>query len=835
MMNHASVLAVLVVVVVGGVSDLPAGEVAKGGTPEQIEFFEKRIRPLLVNHCYNCHSGDAKKVKGELFLDTRAGVRKGGASGPAVVLGEPDKSLLIRAVRHQDKDLHMPPKEQLSPAQIADLEAWVKMGAPDPRDGKVAGQPAVIDIAEARKFWSFQPLKSVTPPAVNDRSWPINAIDHFILEKLEAKGLRPARSADKRTLIRRATYDLTGLPPTPEEIEAFLKDNSPAAFAGVIDHLLASPAYGERWGRHWLDVVRYADTAGDNSDYPIPQMHKYRDWVIAAFNRDMPYDRFVREQVAGDLMAAPTEQDRRDKTIATGYLANSRRHGSYEHARYPWYLTIEDTIDNFGKAFLGVTMGCARCHDHKFDPFPAEDYYALYGFFSSTLFPWPGIELDKMQRDLVPLAAPAEVAKVTQARQKKLADMDTAIKRLESDKTALEKAFKAGEKNGPDQVAGLRKEIEDKAQAIKTARKERDRAAKQPLPFETVYAVIDGPADPKKRIGQVGNVRLHVKGDPDRLGKEVPRRFPLVLGGQTLNGNVKGSGRLELAKWLTDPANPLTARVMVNRLWQYHFGRGIVATPNDFGKQGRRPTHPELLDYLAQRFIDSGWSMKQMHRLIMLSRTYQLASHPDAGSDKALSVDPDNDYLWHFARRRLDAESIRDAILSVTGALDRSPGGSHPFPQPTAWDFTQHKPFKAVYDTNRRSVYLMTQRIQRHPFLAMFDGPDTNASTAGRTTSTTPLQALFLMNDPFVHEQARQFSARLIGERSDDSARIERAFLLVFGRPPTLGEAKQAESYLAEARDKLTAAGVSNGQIPARSWESFARVLFMSSEFVYVE
>jgi cytochrome c553 len=794
---------VLVVVLAFGVSTAPAR--ADGQAGAGVEFFEKRVRPLLVKHCYECHGPDAKKVRGELRLDTREGVLQGGASGPTVVPGKPDQSLLIQAVRHVRKDLRMPPKGKLSAAEIADLEAWVAMGAPDPRTGKGATKPWAATLEEGRKFWAFQPVKAVAPPAVKNAAWPLTPVDRFILAGLEAKGLTPVPPADRRTLIRRVTFDLTGLPPTPEEIDAFLKDATPEAFARVVDRLLASPAYGERWGRHWLDVVRYADTAGDNSDYPIPQMYRYRNWVIDAFNADMPYDRFVREQLAGDLMPAASEQGRQRKLIATGYLANSRRHGSYEDARYPWHLTIEDTLDNFGKAFLGLTLGCARCHDHKFDPLSAEDYYGLYGFFSSTRYPWPGIELDRVQRDLIPLAPPEVVEKETKARQQKLAELDAAIKKLEGDKAG---------------------------QAYMDAKKERDLFAKQPLPFEVVYAVTDGRNEPKKRIGQVGDVRLQIKGEPDLAGKMVRRGFPAILGGQKLAPEVKGSGRLELAGWLTDPANPLTARVMVNRIWQHHFGQGLVATPNNFGKQGRPPTHPALLDYLARQFMDNGWSVKAVHRQILLSRVYQLASDDHEGN---LKIDAANDSLWRHPRRRLDAEAIRDALLAVSGNLDRTPGGPHPFPEQVKWDFTQHKPFKAVYASNRRSVYLMTQRIQRHPFLGLFDGADTNASTAERPTSTTPLQALFLMNDPFVHEQARKFAARLLAEAPDDDGRVGRGFVLAFGRPPTAEEREQARHFLAQVGDRLQAAGVPADRRPARAWESFARVLFLSNEFVYVQ
>jgi mono/diheme cytochrome c family protein/tetratricopeptide (TPR) repeat protein len=843
---HAKARRNLLTVLLTGVFSAALSGAAQGQSPKQatagkeptregIEFFEKRIRPLFVKHCYSCHSSEAKKLRGDLRLDSRAGLLKGGTTGPAIVPGRPTESLLIAAVRHKDEHLKMPPKDKLTNAEISDLEAWVRMGAPDPRTGSAIAAKG-IDLEKARQFWSFQPIKDRAPPSVTDTKWARTPIDRFCLAKLEEKGMKPAPAADRRSLIRRATFDLTGLPPTPEEIEAFLSDQSPKAFAKVVDRLLNSPHYGERWGRHWLDVVRYADTAGDNSDYPIPQMYKYRNWIIDAFNRDLPYDQFIREQLAGDLMPAASDEDRNRKILATGYLANARRFGSYEDARYPWYLTIEDTIDNLGKAFLGVTLGCARCHDHKFDPFPAEDYYALYGFFSSTRYPWPGIELDRVPRDLVPLGSPAEVEKISKARQQKLAEMEAGIKRLDAAKVALEKSLRTAESQQADekqrtQVATLKKQVEEAVRAIQTAKKERDKFGQQPLPYETAYAVIDGRNEPKKRIGQVGNARLHIKGEPDRLGKEVPRRFPLVLGGHTLSADAKGSGRLQLANWITDPTNPLTARVMVNRVWQYHFGQGIVATPNDFGKQGRPPTHPELLDYLARCFQDSGWSIKAVHRLIMLSATYQQASSDDEAN---LRLDPDNDYLWRFSRHRLDAESIRDSILGVSGSLDRSPGGPHPFPAQTTWDYTQHKPFKAVYDTNRRSVYLMTQRVARHPFLAMFDGPDTNASTALRTTSTTPLQALFLMNDPFVHEQSRRFAARLLGEGKDDAGRIERAFLLVFGRQPTSDEREQASDYLKQVSQQLRAIGVPSEQQAARALESFARVLFISSEFVYV-
>jgi hypothetical protein len=820
--------ALIALVLLGATTAARADDKPAEPTPEGVEFFEKKVRPVLVKHCYSCHSAKAKKVKAELRLDTRDGVRKGGTSGPAIVPGDPAKSLLVQAVRHAEPTLKMPPEAKLKPEEIADLEAWVKMGAPDPRTGAAASKR--IDIEKGKQFWAFRPVVRPEVPKHGHAS----PIDNFIHAKLDAKGLKAVALADKRILIRRATFDLTGLPPSPEEVEAFLKDDSPDAFAKVVDRLLASPHYGERWGRHWMDVIRYSDTAGDNSDYPIPQMYRYRNWVIDAFNRDMPYDEFVRQQLAGDLMPAKDEADRQAKIIATGYLANSRRFGSYEEARYPWYLTYEDTIDNLGRTFLGLTVGCARCHDHKFDPIPQEDYYALYGFFSSTRYPRPGIELDKVQRDFVPLAPADKVAAFEKERSERMAALDAKVKAVTAEKKEAEKALAEAEKIEDEderkaKIAEGNKKVDALKQKIKVAQKELEDFAKKPLPFETAYAVAEGKTEGKKKVG---NACVQIKGDPERLGPEVPRRFPLVLGGQTLPTGEKGSGRLHLANWLADAKNPLTARVMVNRVWQYHFGKGLVPTASNFGALGQPPTHPELLDYLAARFVEAEWSVKAMHRVVMLSRAYQLSSRDDEANAK---IDVNNDYLWRFDRRRLDAESIRDTLLAVGGNLDRAPGGAHPFPAMNAWNYTQHNPFKAVYDTNRRSVYLMTQRIQRHPFLALFDGPDTNAGTATRTTSTTPLQALYLMNDPFMHAQAKKFAERVRNERKEDAGRIERAYLLLYGRPPSAEEASAAKEYLVKVQEKLEASGTPTEQLPAKAWESLARALFLGNEFVYLD
>ncbi len=771
---------------------------AQEAEPEGVAFFEKKIRPVLVSRCYKCHSLEAEKVKGGLLADSREGLLKGGNSGPAIVPGKPEESLLVKAIRGTDDDMKMPPKGELLPAhEVADFEAWIRRGAPDPRkaDVRAAAARKELDLVEARKFWSFRPVAD--PPVPPGAAHPVDA---FLEAKLRERGLRAAGPADRATLLRRATFDLTGLPPTPAELEAFLADDSLGAFERVVERLLASGAYGERWGRHWLDLVRYADSAGDSSDFPIPQAVRYRDWVIRAFNEDKPYDRFLREQVAGDLLPAESEEARRDQVVATGYLAMARRFGIRPESFH--HLTIEDTIDNLGRTVLGLTLSCARCHDHKFDPIPTDDYYALYGIFQSTRYPYPGSETTKYQKDFVPLATPDEVEAALRPRRERLAAFEAEVKRLE----------------------------EKRDSALAKAKKERDAFAMQPLPVETAYAVGEGvPRD----------AHVHIKGDPDKPGPEVPRRFLQVLGGQSLPAGAGGSGRRELAGWLTDPANPLTARVMANRIWQHHFGRGLVPTPSDFGKQGRPPSHPELLDFLARRFVTDGastplgmnWSVKAVHRLLMGSEAYRRASTGGAVED------PENELLSRFPRRRLSAEEIRDSMLALGGDLEPGPGGPHPFPPSPKWDYSQARPFTAdyaAYEHRRRTVYWMTQRLKKRTFMEIFDGPDPGATTPVRAATTTPLQALFAMNDPFAHERAHRLAARLIAARPDDARRLELVYLLVFSRPPRAEERAEGEAYLRETRAALSAQGLPESGRSQAAWASLCRVFLASNEFMFV-
>jgi Protein of unknown function (DUF1553)/Protein of unknown function (DUF1549)/Planctomycete cytochrome C len=727
---------------------LPAKAIAAGD--DAADHFESQVRPIIVRRCVKCHG--EKKQEGELRLDRKTGWVRGGDQGPAILPGKPEESLLIKAVRYTDDNLQMPPDGKLVDREIASLVEWIKRGAFDPRDGgpvRLGG----MSLADAKRFWSLQPVKFPSAPVVAPgRCKSGNAIDAFLTARMDAAGLMPLPPADKRTLIRRATYDLIGLPPLPDEVERFLADDAPDAFARVVDRLLASPHYGERWGRHWLDLVRYADTAGENTDHPLPHAWRYRNWVIAAFNRDMPYDEFVRDQVAGDILAAAGPRETyAGRVVATGFLALARRFG--HDIDQDIHLTHEDVIDTLGKVFLGLSLGCARCHAHKYDPISAEDYYALYGIFESTKFSFPGCEPKQQPHDLVPLV-PADC---------------------------------------------------------------RDGANK---PGEMAYAVTEGtPRDS----------RLHVRGDPEKRGAVVPRRWLEVLGAQPVASG-SGSGRKQLAEWLTAADNPLFARVIVNRIWQYHFGKGLVTTPSDFGTRGLPPTHPELLDWLAARFALSGWRTKPMHRLIMLSDAYQRASVTAAiGTNHA---DAENHFYWRFNRRRLSAEELRDSLLLLSGQLDPTPGGPHPFPPESSWNFTQHNPFGASYDTNRRGVYLMVRRNRRDPFLALFDGADPNTTTPVRQETTVPTQALYVLNAPFFHEQSRRLAVRLESE-PDPAKRLEAAFQSVFQRSSTVNECDRAQRFMA-------AYGAELRELPAPeqarlTWAALARVLLSSNEFIYLD
>lgn len=786
------------------------------------DLFEQHVRPLFVAKCAKCH-GDEKSESG-LQLTSRQALMTGGDSGPAIVPGDAAASLLVQ-VLSPDADIEMPPDGPLPAATVAAVARWVEAGAvwpgaamsTGPRTTR-SGEPTAIE----RQHWAYQPPADPPVPTFPGQDEPsIHPIDAFVLAELTEQEIDQVEPARKSTLLRRVSYDLLGLPPEPADLESFSNDTSPDAFARVVDRLLASPAYGERWGRHWLDLVRYADTAGETGDYPAPLAWKYRNYVIAAFNADKPYDQFLREQIAGDLLSDPASAKAfAERITATGFLAISRRFG-FDSVNY-MHLTHQDTIDTLGQATLGLTLGCARCHDHKYDAVTAADYYALYGIFASTTLSFPGDEQTKRPRDLVPLLPPAQRAGSQRAHQERLKVTKRLLQQAEAEKqrydTDLAAAKKAADKTQVEKLSALTKQ----ATAAVAALKRQQETVQFAPPYPVAYAASEGKAE---------HARIQKRGEPDRLGDVVPRRFLSVLGGMPLPPEEQGSGRRQLADWIASPANPLTARVIVNRVWQHHFGEGLVATSNDFGVRGAKPTHPELLDWLACRLIENGWSLKWLHRLILSSQTYQLAS---SRSEAAAAADPDNSLLWRFNRRRLTAEEIRDSLLLLGGSLDRTPAEGHPFPSVPDWGFTQHRPFVARYDTAKRSVYLMTPRLTRHPLLALFDGADPNATTPTRDATTVPTQALFWMNAPLVHEQSLGFADQLLAE-PNPAARIELAYRRAFGRWPTNTETAEATAYLARCEAAVATTDLPADQRRRQSWASFCRTLFSANEFLFVD
>ncbi|HLJ97431.1 MAG TPA: PSD1 and planctomycete cytochrome C domain-containing protein [Gemmataceae bacterium] len=787
------------------------GTAADKITSSAADFFETEIRPLLAERCQRCH-GESKPKSG-LRLTSRDGVLRGGENGPAAVPGKPEESLLIQAIRYEG-ELKMPPNEKLTQIQIDRLTRWVKLGLPWPesRPDKavaVARQAEQYEITdEQHKFWSFQPLTDGSPPVVRNAAWCQSPIDRFILAGLEARGLAPAPPADKRTLIRRATFDLTGLPPTPAELDAFLADPEPDAFVKVVDRLLDSPHYGERWARHWLDVVRYTDSfdarilSGPGTIMDITEAYRYRDWVVNAFNQDLPYDQFILHQIAGDLIP-PKEPGGVNipGIVATGLLAIGNWGGGDADKEKLLTDIADDQVDVVSRAFLGLTVACARCHDHKFDPIPTEDYYSLAGiFFSSHILQDPGPKTNGPPMLRIPLVPKAEWE-----QHQWLKARITALQ------TEIEKANR-------EHLAGLIRgllpftmnslvaawEVQRQARRLVPRKKEFDQLKQSLRPIPYANGIQEGGCPKSPQVG-FHDVPVHIRGRYDRLGKLVPRRFPRILAGDNQTPITHGSGRMELARWIASLTNPLTARVMVNRIWQHHFGQGIVRTPGNFGKLGERPTHPELLDYLARSFLRSGWSVKAMHRAILLSATYQQSSQ---ATPHTLQADPENRLLGHMKPRRLEAEEIRDTLLSVAGRLDPALGGR------ASQDF----------DRPRRTLYLMTVRSDRSTFRELFDAADSTAIIDQRSQSTVAPQALFLLNHPFALKQAKALAERIQREGpKDDRGKVEHLYRLLFGRPPVAAEIEIGQKMLAEAS--------SNGP----SLEAYCQVLLCTNEFVYVD
>ena len=776
------------------------------------EFFESRVRPILVDRCGQCH---LEKQKGALSLATREGLLRGGRRGAAVSLDQPEKSLLLQAVSHTHKQLRMPPGQKLPADELAVLKKWITDGA---AWGTEAHTPIAARSPEEWRssFWSFRPIASPPVPALSDSpygEWSSHPIDRFIAQQWIRRGLSPAEPADARTLIRRMSFNLTGLPPTITRVRKFEERFAAAPDAAVrelAEEYLSTRHYGERWGQNWLDLVRYADTAGDAADYPIPEAYKYRNYVIDAFNDDKPYDQFIREQIAGDLLHAGSEAERWQQTIATGYLAISRRIGVSPHGQR--HITIEDTIDNLGKTFLGLTLACARCHDHKFDPVPTEDYYALYGIFDSSTYPHAGAEHKPYREGFVYRVG-------QEAADEKL---DPYRKQLEPFSKEERRLFEVYRDFQRKKITDPNRSREKAWAAVLKARDRRAEIARTFPDLETAYAVHEG---------QPHDAHIQEQGDPSKgsQGELVRRGFLQVLGGQELPKDCEESGRRELAEWLTSPENPLTARVIVNRVWHHHFGRGLVETTSDFGVRGTPPSHPQLLDYLAKQLIQNGWSLKWLHRTILTSSTWRLGSTSPVTRD---TPDPGNIYLWRANRRRLSAEEIRDALLTFSQALDTSPAGRHPFPHRLTYFYRQHEPFVGEFSSNRRSVYLMRQRIRKNEYLDLFDSPDGNVHMGERRETTTTLQALFLMNSGFIADHARKIAQVTL--LTDGPARdgTNRLLELVYQRSPTRDEQRQLTSYLSakdhDIETSTNAAGIERAT-------GLVRAVLSSNEFLYLD
>ncbi len=777
-----------------------------------------QVAKIVAQQCFDCHGGDERN--GGLAFDDSATFFREADSGETPVLRE-DASLsgILLRIRSTDPNTQMPPEgDRLSKLQVEAFERWINSGAPS----LAMEASGSSDDTDEKLHWSFRPLAITPPPEVELAEWSRNPIDRFVEARRTEAGLTSVGSADPATLLRRVAFGLTGLPPTYDEVvrfeQAVASEGKEVAMAAAIDDYLSRHSYGQRWGRHWMDWVRYADTAGDNSDFPIPQAYLYRNYIIDAFNADMPYDHFLREQLAGDLMPSESEADRQQKIIATGYLGMARRFGSLVE-RYPWHLTIEDTIDNVGRTMMGLTLACARCHDHKFDPISTRDYYSLYGIFESTRYPFPGIELFQTQHDLVPLLPEDEArallepyAEKTLALEKKLDEMLTRSQQRARDNAAREATATLAEK---------RRDRDELDSLLIKARKAGEALA------DHLKSIPDYPAAYAVQDAEPVDASVQIKGEPTRPGATVPRGFPVVLGGQRLSQDVakRSSGRLELANWITSPENPLTARVIVNRVWQRHFGRGIVASTSDFGLRGELPSHPELLDWLAAEFVRSGWSIKELHRIILTSRTYQQSSF---ATPENAEIDPENRYLWKNNRQRLDAESIRDTLLLLAGNLDTTPQNSpFPFPEKSKWKYTQHHPFKDDYASNKRSVYLMTKRLTAKTYFQTFDGPDRNVCTSDRDESVTPLQALYFVNDDFFHEQASRIADRTRPSNASDIKAIEEAYRLVLSRNPSAAEADLILQHLDLANQRTADR--------PQAWASTIRSLLRQNEFLYVD
>jgi hypothetical protein len=745
------------VILVGPLLLAALAGVASPAEPDAGRFFREKIEPTLVAECYCCHSAKAEKVRGGLLLDSRAGLLRGGDSGPVIVPGNSGESLLIQAIRHDD-GLAMPPKKpKLPEPTIADFATWVDQGALDPREEMTtaAGGP---QPAEARRHWSFQPVGKVITPRVADAAWVRTPVDAFILAKLEERRWQPAPPASRADWIRRVTFDVIGLPPSPEDVEAFVNDPAPDAFERVVDRLLSSPHYGERWAQHWLDVVRYAETEGFEYDRAVPGAWRFRDYVVNSLNADKPFDRFLVEQIAGDELAP---EDPECRTAAVFHrLGPVRRNAGNPEIALSRNEVLTERTDIIGAAFLGLTVGCARCHNHKLEPISQQDYYRLQAYLAAT------------EEDNIALA-PDEQRKAWEAKTR-----------------TLKRAIQSLRDQARRAVGAEKERLSSRIEA------EEDRL---PPPLPTIPST-------RNDFGRRTAVHVLKRGVWENKGERVGPRPPSVLvpdDQPELPADV-ADPRTRLARWLASPDHPLTARVIVNRLWQHHFGAGLVKTVNDFGTRGDRPSHPELLDWLAATLVEGGWRLKPIHRLLLLSNTYRQSSQSPRTAEPGRS-DPEKRWLWRFNRRRLSAEEIRDAMLAVSGRLNLKAGGPSVMApvdpelvrllyKPAQWQVA-----KDATEHDRRSIYLIAKRNLRLPFFETFDAPTLSTSCPRRESSTHAPQALELLNGRVSGDLAGSFARRLERETGGrPESAVERAFLLALGRPPTPEERTLSLAFLRE-------------------------------------
>ncbi len=780
-----------------------------------VEFFEKNVRPVLADNCYRCHAASATKVRGGLLLDSVSGILKGGEDGPVILAGDPDHSPLISAIKREDKDTAMPPKGNgLSESQVAAISQWVKMGAPGskevvaaPSQGATNVPPPHDPTAEydrlRHELWSWQPIKTGIVPTGPDQAWARDDLDRYVLAKLEEKNMLPSADADKVTLIRRATFDLIGVPPSPAEVDAFVRDNTPDAFAKVVDRLLASPHFGERWGRHWLDVARYAESTGLTRNLPYYYAWRYRDYVIAAFNSDKPYNRFLTEQLAGDQLPSASQSERDELTIATGFLALGTKDFNEKNPQQFLMNNVDEQIDVTGRALLATTISCARCHDHKFDPIPTKEYYSLAGIFRSTQ------TLTGLQR----------------VKLKKLGDVFDNAMLLPLD--GYHPVAVASADAEPVRPRRLKQQQQQQQQQQQTAAN----GVAYPGLFRpiTVEPLAMGVRD----VLYPSDTTVLVRGDLDNVGPVAKRGFltiPCMAAAPAIDP--RHSGRLELAEWITRDDNPLTSRVLVNRIWRHLFGEGIVRTVDNFGMSGEQPDNPQLLDYLASDFMKNGWSMKKMIRKIMLSSTYRQSSTFD---QQKFAIDPDNRMLWRQNQRRLEAEAIRDSILASAGDLNASPmSGSVILKMPIGQILRSMR--RGGLDLGEagtyRSVYLPIYRAAMPEVLDAFDAADPDFVTGDREVTTVAPQALFMMNSPFVIDQAGRMAARIEAEsHAGVSGEVSLAYRLVLGRPANDMEHARALGFINSfARDDR--AGSTRASHDALA--AFCQALYASAEFRYV-